>query len=358
LIKIDLFLAITLVFLITVFACEQANEDSTIIEEKDPQSLVIVVHDSFDISKSLIDKFEEENNATITIVKGGDAGEVLNRAILERGNPSADLLYGIDNTYLSKALREDLFIAYKSPLLVNVPNHLVLDKTFHVTPIDFGYVNINYDKQYLIDNALDPPVLLEELTDSKWENRMVVENPATSSPGLAFLIATISYFGEDDEYDYLDFWEDLRNNGVVVKDGWSDAYYNDFSLNGGDRPLVVSYATSPAAEVYFSEGKYTEPPTGNLIIDKATFQQIEGIGILKGTEVEKLASSFIDFALDVSFQEDIPSKMFVYPVNRRAAWPDFFQFAQVPKVHSDISHEDIDEKREDWIEAWVKVVLR
>ena len=178
-IKIDLFLAITLVFLITVFACEQANEDSTIIEEKDPQSLVIVVHDSFDISKSLIDKFEEENNATITIVKGGDAGEVLNRAILERGNPSADLLYGIDNTYLSKALREDLFIAYKSPLLVNVPNHLVLDKTFHVTPIDFGYVNINYDKQYLIDNALDPPVLLEELTDSKWENRMVVENPAT-----------------------------------------------------------------------------------------------------------------------------------------------------------------------------------
>ena len=268
------------------------------------------------------------------------------------------MLYGIDNTYLSKALREDLFIAYKSPLLVNVPNHLVLDKTFHVTPIDFGYVNINYDKQYLIDNALDPPVLLEELTDSKWENRMVVENPATSSPGLAFLIATISYFGEDDEYDYLDFWEDLRNNGVVVKDGWSDAYYNDFSLNGGDRPLVVSYATSPAAEVYFSEGKYTEPPTGNLIIDKATFQQIEGIGILKGTEVEKLASNFIDFALDVSFQEDIPSKMFVYPVNRRAAWPDFFQFAQVPKVHSDISHEDIDEKREDWIEAWVKVVLR
>ena len=324
----------------------------------EPQELVVMTHDSFAIGKEVIREFEDANNARVVIHKGGDAGEVLVRAILEKGNPSADVLYGIDNTYLSRALRAEIFIPYKSPLVAKVAPQFVLDDTYHVNPVDYGYVNINYDKEFLAKNNLEPPATLEELTEPKWKGKLVVENAQTSSPGLAFLIATISYFGEDDDYDYLDFWADLRANDMAVKDGWSDAYYTDFSIYGGDRPLVVSYATSPAAEVFFSEGKYTEPPTGNVLVDRATFLQVEGIGILKGTKVLDLAQRFVDYAMDTRFQEDIPGRMFVYPVNGEAQTPDFFKFAEVPTLPADIGPAAIDEKRDQWIDAWTKVVLR
>ena len=326
--------------------------------EDEPRQLVILTNDSFDISKEVILEFEEANNATLIILKAGSSGAVLNRAILEKGNPSADVFYGVDNTFLSRALREDIFIKYESSLLKNVPDQFILDKTFHVMPVDYGYVNLNYDKEYLAQNDLTPPATLEELTQPQWKGLLVVQNPATSSPGLAFLIATVSYFGEDDDYDYLDFWADLRANDLAVKEGWSEAYYTDFSKNGGDRPLVVSYATSPAAEVVFSDGKFTVPPTGNVLGDRATFLQIEGIGILKGTKNESLAKRFVDFTLDRRFQEDIPGKMFVYPVNSQAQKPDFFKFAEVPSLPADIDSDTIDANREKWIDAWTKVVLR
>jgi thiamine transport system substrate-binding protein len=326
--------------------------------EGEPKELVVLSHDSFNIGEEIIMEFEEANNATVVIQKAGDAGEMVNRAILEKGNPSGDLLYGIDNTYLSRALREDIFIKYESPLLENVQDKFILDDTFHVMPVDYGYVNLNYDKKYLESNGMAPPSTLEELTGPEWKGKVVVENPATSSPGLSFLIATVSYFGEDDDYDYLDFWADMKANDVAVKDGWSDAYYTDFSLYGGDRPLVVSYATSPAAEVFFSEGAHDTPPTGNVLVDRGTFLQIEGVAILDGARNVKLAQKFIDYMMGVRFQEDIPSNMFVYPVNREAELPDFFKFSEVPTEPADIGPEKIGQKREEWIDAWTKVVLR
>ena len=323
-----------------------------------PGELVVLTNDSFDIGEEIIAQFEEANNAKVTIQKAGSSGAVLNRAILEKGNPSGDLLYGVDNTFLSRALREDIFIQYESHLIDNVPAQFILDDTFHVTPVDYGYVNLNYDIAYLEENGLTAPTSLEVLTQPEWDGRLVVENPATSTPGLAFLIATVSYFGEDDDYDYLDYWADLRANNLAVKDGWSEAYYTDFSKYGGDRPLVLSYATSPAAEFFFSEVALEEPPTGNVLVDKATFLQIEGIGILKGTDNEDLAKKFIDFVLDRPFQEDIPGRMFVYPVNSEAELPDYFRFAEVPSAPADIGPDTIDAKRDEWIDAWTSVVLR
>ena len=331
---------------------------ATIAPTPEPGTLVVLTNDSFDIGKEIIAQFEKDNNASVTIQKAGSSGQVLNRAILEKGNPSGDLLYGVDNTFLSRALREEIFIKYKSGQINNIPAQFILDDTFHVSPVDYGYVNINYDIAYLDDKGLAPPASLEVLTQPEWDGRLVVENPATSTPGLAFLIATVSYFGEDDDYDYLDFWAGLKENNVAVKEGWSEAYYTDFSKYGGDRPLVVSYATSPAAELFFSEGAYEVPPTGNVLVDKATFLQIEGIGILKGTKNESLAKKFIDFVLDLPFQEDIPGRMFVYPVNSKAQTPDYFQYAEVPTAPSDISAATIDAKRDEWIDAWTSVVIR
>ena len=324
----------------------------------EPSTLVVLTNDSFDIGEDIIAQFEEINNASVTIQKAGSSGQVLNRAILEKGNPSGDLLYGVDNTFLSRAIREEIFVQYKSGQIGNIPAQFILDDTFHVSPVDYGYVNINYDIDYLDNEGLAPPTNLEVLTQPEWDGRLVVENPATSTPGLAFLIATVSYFGEDDDYDYLDFWADLKKNNVAVKEGWSEAYYTDFTKYGGDRPLVVSYATSPAAELFFSEGAYEVPPTGNVLVDKATFLQIEGIGILKGTNNEALAKKFVDFVLDVPFQEDIPGRMFVYPVNSKAQTPDYFQYAEVPTAPSDINAATIDAKRDDWIDAWTSVVIR
>ena len=342
--------AIALILLVAALAASCGGDDD--------RELVIMTHDSFDISDAVILEFEQANDATVVIQKAGDAGEALVRAILEKGNPSADLLYGVDNTYLGRALEQEIFDTYRPDLLDEVPPEFRFDDTNHVTPIDYGYVNLNYDVGFLADRGMIPPTTLEELTSPEWKAALVVENPATSSPGLAFLIATVAYFGEDDGYDYLDFWRDLRANGVLVKDGWSEAYYTDFSPYGGDRPLVVSYATSPAAEFFFSAEPIEQPPTGNILIDKATFLQIEGIGILKGANSKELAKRFIDFALGTTFQEDFPDKMFVYPVNRSAGTPDFFRFAEVPTVAADIGAQQIGEKREQWIQAWTEVVLR
>lgn len=322
------------------------------------RELVIMTHDSFDISAAVIQEFEEANDATVVIQKAGDAGEALIRAILEKGNPSADLLYGVDNTLLGRALEEEIFDPYRSELLGDVPDRFVFDDSGHVTPINYGYVNLNYDVEFLAEQGMTPPAALEDLTSPEWKGKLVVQNPASSSPGLAFLISTIAYFGEDGEYDYLDFWGDLKANDLLVKDGWTEAYYTDFSKYGGDRPLVVSYATSPAAEVFFSEEPIDEPPTGNILIDKATFLQIEGIGILKDANSKELAEKFIDFALGITFQEDFPDKMFVYPVNENANTPDFFKFAEVPSFPADISAEEIAEKRDQWVQDWTRVVLR
>ncbi len=341
--------ALVLSTLALLAACGSQDED---------RELVIMTHDSFDVGEDVIAEFEQANDATVVILKAGDAGLVLNRAILEKGNPSADLLFGIDNTYLGRALDEEIFDPYRPDNLDSVPDHLILDDTNHVTPIDYGYVLLNYDKAFLQEAGMSPPSTLEELTRPEWKGRLVVQNPASSSPGLAFLIATIAYFGEDDDYDYLDFWADLRANGLLVRDGWSDAYWTDFSMYGGDYPLVVSYATSPAAEVFFSETELGEAPTGNVLIDNAAFLQIEGIGVLKGANSRNLARRFIDFALDTRFQEDFPDKMFVYPANSDAKTPEFFRFAEVPAQPARIGPAEIGEKREKWIDAWTDVVLR
>jgi len=327
-------------------------------EDIESRELKILTHDSFDISEKIIKEFENAYNAKVTIQKAGSSGAALARAILEKNNPSADILHGIDNTFLTKSINENIFIKYKSPWLNNVDKKFIFDDSFHVTPISYGYVTINYDKKHLAGIGLNPPTKLEDLTQPEWKGKLVVQNPATSSSGLAFLLTTVSYFGNEDEYDYEDYWKDLKANDVLVKDGWSNSYYTDFSLYGGSRPLVVSYATSPAAEVYFSEGRYTEPPTDNLLIDGATFLQIEGAGILNGSPNQDLAKLFINFMLKRTFQEDIPTRMFVYPVNKFAVEPEFFRFAQVPTKLAQIDPKSIDLNRDKWIKSWTNILLR
>ncbi len=323
------------------------------------QKLTVMAHDSFNVSADVLAAFEQRTGAKVAFLKSGDAGAALNKAILARNAPLADVFFGVDNTFLSRALDADIFEPYQSPALATIPADLRLDPSNRLLPIDYGYVNINYDKAYLQKNNLAPPTRLEELTKPAWKGKLVVENPATSSPGLAFLLATIARFGTSGNYTWLDFWKDLRANDLLVADGWEDAYYTHFSGSSGKgpRPLVVSYATSPAAEVFFSEGKLTEPPTGNLL--DGSFRQIEFAGVLKGAKNPALARAFLDFMLSKPFQEDIPLQMFVYPVLPDAALPEVFRkFAEVPPQPAGLSPEEIGKNRDRWIEQWTKTVLR
>jgi len=320
-----------------------------------PRTLTVMTHDSFDASEEVIAQFEAETGATVKFLKSGDTGAALNQAILSKGAPLADVFYGVDNTFFSRAIQADIFEPYASPVLADIPSELELDPQHRLSPVDFGDVCLNYDKAWFQEKGRTPPATLDDLTKPEMKGLLVVENPATSSPGLSFLVATVGHFGED---GYRDFWAELRDNDVLVTAGWEDAYWGQFSAaSDGDRPIVVSYATSPAAEVYFSEGKYTEPPTGNVLGDGACFRQIEFVGILKGTPNRDLAEKWIDFMLSPTFQEDIPLHMWVFPANPQAELPEVFQFAEVPSKPARVSPEDIDQNRERWIEAWTETVL-
>jgi thiamine transport system substrate-binding protein len=326
----------------------------------EPVQITVMTHDSFAISEAILTEFEEANNVEIVILPSGDAGAVLNQAILTEDNPLADLLYGVDNTFLSRALDADIFEAYESDALTAVPDTLELDSSHRLTPVDFGDVCLNYDKNWFEEKGIEPPQTLAELTEPAYESLTVVENPSTSSPGLAFLLATIGVFGTDGEYTYQDYWADLRANDVLVTDGWESAYYGQFSGAGdGSRPIVVSYASSPPAEVVFADPPIDEPPTAAVTTPDTCFRQIEFVGILKGTEHREQAEAFIDFMLSQTFQEDIPLNMFVFPANSEAALPDVFtQWTAVPESPVLVDSAEIEANRASWIETWTNVVLR
>lgn len=343
---------------ITTPAADTVPADATALPQ---QRLVVMAHDSFSVSEEVLAAFEQSAGVDVEVLKAGDAGGALNQAILSKSAPLADVLYGVDNTFLSRALAADILLPYESPYLASIPEDLRIDPGNRLLPVDFGYVVINYDKAGLGAAGRTPPAALEDLAKPEWRGQLVVQNPATSSPGLAFLLATIAHFGEEGGYTWKDFWTDLRSNEVYVSQDWSDAYYTQFSgsSGAGPYPLVVSYSTSPAAEVFFSEGKLSEPPTGNLIVPGGVFRQVEFVGILKGTQNEELARRFIDFMLQPEFQADIPLQMFVYPASPDVALPEVFQqFATVPGQPVTLSPEQIEAGRERWIEEWTEIVLR
>ncbi|MDT8274004.1 MAG: thiamine ABC transporter substrate-binding protein [Desulfomonilia bacterium] len=335
-------------------ACVSCSKDET---KQDRITLKVMTHDSFSISEAIIADFEKNHGVKVVFLKAGDAGAALNQAILSRNNPLADIFYGVDNTFLSRALDAGIFDAYTSPLLEDIPDKLQLDARHRLLPVDFGDVCLNYDKAWFAAKGLDPPVSLEDLARPAYSGLTVVQNPATSSPGLAFLLATIGHFGED---GYLEFWKQLRANRVLVTDGWQDAYWGQFSASSkGLRPIVVSYATSPPAEVHFAEKELDDAPTAALVAPGTAFRQVEFAGILKGTKHPELARKLIDYFLDRPFQEDIPLQMFVFPANRDARLPDVFvKFARTAQDPVMLSPDDIAANRERWIEAWTEAVLR
>lgn len=322
-----------------------------------PTALTVMSHDSFSVSEDVIKQFEAGNQANVTFVKAGDAGAALNKAILAKDAPLADVFYGVDNTFLARALDAGIFEPYDAPALGRIPREFQLDSQNRALPVDYGDVCINYDRAYFASHGLDVPTSLEDLSQPQYRGLLVTENPASSSPGLAFLLATVKHFGDP---GYLAFWRDLRANGVVVVDGWETAYYTNFSGSSGRGPqsMVVSYASSPAAEVMFAASRLAEAPTASILGPDTCFRQIEFVGVLKGTRQPALARKFVDFMLGKAFQADMPGQMFVYPVLPGIELPDAFsKYAQVPEQPASLPPQDIASNRDNWIKAWTEAVL-
>lgn len=323
---------------------------------EEPTEVVLVTHDSFAISKDVKAAFEQESGLTLRILQGGDANEMLNRALLTAGDPQGDVVFGMDDSVLSRALEEDLLEPYRSDELEHVAAPYAAPDD-HVTPIDHGEVCLNVDRAWFADRGLAPPRTLDELTEPRYRNLLVVENPATSSPGLSFLLATVARFGAD---GWETFWRELRANGVRAVDGWEEAYTQEFSGAAGStgrRPIVVSYATSPAAEVIFSSKPLDASPTA--AVEDGCYRQVEYAGILRGAANENGARRLIDFMLSERFQADVPGSMFVYPVREGVALPEaFVEHAIVPKEPLQLPADQIDANRDRWVARWTEIVVR
>lgn len=336
-----------LLLALLIAACNAATT------QEPPGTLTILSHDSFadGVNEETFADFTSETGIAVEVVPAGDAGGAVNQAILTTENPIADVLFGVDSTFLSRALEEDIFVPYQSDRLDEVDPALVTDPQNRVTPIDFGDVCLNYDKGWFEQSDLEPPSSLDDLVRPEYAGLLVVEDPAQSSPGLAFLLATIDRYGTE----WPGYWESLMANDVNIVNDWDTAYYSDFTRYGGDDPIVVSYASSPPAEVMFADPPVDTAPTG--VVTDGCYRQIEYAGVLANTPYPEAAGQLIDFMLSPGFQEGIPTTWFVFPANQNVELPDVFaENTVVPENPSSLDAEEIAANRSQWLSQWQSIV--
>jgi len=316
------------------------------------QELRVLVHGSFSLPKPMLAQFESQSGVKLSIIKGGDAGEMLNKLILTRAQPIADVVFGIDNALIAKAQAANVLEPYSGAASQRAA---VVPLAGPAVAVDYGFVNLNYDKAWFAKSGLALPRTLDDLAQPAYRNLLVVQNPATSSPGHAFLLATIAGLGEEAAFDW---WGRMRANGVKVAKGWSEAYYTEFTRNGGSRPIVVSYASSPAAEVFYSKEKISEPPTASLFLKGGVFRQVEGVALVKGGQQVEVAGKFIEFMRSPAVQEALQTTMWMYPAEPRTPRPDVLRHAPEPAGFDNPSQEQIASGAADWISRWTRVVLK
>ena len=324
-----------------------------------PVTLTLLAHDSFTPSEGLLEEFTRATGIGVEVARGGDAGELVAKAVLTAGAPEGDVLWGVDDTLLARVIDARVFAPYESPELAALdPAATALVPGRELTPVDTGDVCINYDVAWFADRGIPPPLTLRALTSPTYRDLLVVPSPLTSSPGFAFLVGTVAEFGDG----WRDWWRDLRANGVQIVNGWTEAYYDEFSGSGGasgtgQRPIVVSYGSSPPAEVIFADPVPDEAPTAVAAL--TCVRQVEFVGVLRGTPHEAEARRLVDFLVGARFQADLPLAMFVYPVRLGVALPDaFVRHSLRPERPLAVDPRRIAAERTAWLEDFAQIVLR
>jgi len=318
----------------------------------DAGTVTLVTHDSFHVSDELLAQFEEESGLTVQQVAPGDGGALVNQLILTKDAPLGDVVYGIDNTFASRAIDEGVLEPYEpeAPAAADAAQYAP-DASHSLTAVDMGDVCLNVDHAWFAQQGVPEPTTLEDLTDPRYRDLTVVTNAATSSPGLAFLLATVGAFGED---GWQQYWTDLRANGLKVAEGWSDAYYTDFSGGGGGgpRPIALSYASSPPETVPEGGG---EPTTGALL--DTCFRQVEYAGVLAGAKNPEGAREVVEWLLSDEVQADIPGSMYMYPVSSGVDLPEAWaQWAPLSDAPFEVPLADVAANRDAWVREWTDLV--
>ncbi len=320
-----------------------------------PNDVVLVTHDSFVVSKPVRQAFEHETGLRLRILQAGDAGEALTRALLTAGNPEGGVFFGVDNNLLSRALAGNLFVPYTPPALGQVNRQYDLDPQHRVVPIDHSEVCAVYDRGWFASRHLTPPASLASLARSRYARLLVVENPQTSTPGLAFMLATIARFGAS---GWAAYWKELRAGGALVTDGWEEAYNARFTAGSprGRYPIVVSYSTDPAAAVYFADKKLASSPVA--VIPGSCFRQIEFAGVLRGAHDPSGARKLVDFLLTRRFQAGMPLTMFVLPARDGVRLPRIFRrYPPQATRPLELPPAEIGANRDRWVKEWTDLVL-
>lgn len=350
--------------LLIVTACGSDDQASTSSgPSASGETVTLVAYDSFpEAGTSLDDAFAEftaDSGIAVKVLIAGDTGTMLSKAALTAGNPEGDVMWGIDNTLLSRAIADDVFEPYVAAGIADgsveiADEFLDLVPNGEATPVDYGDVCVNYDIGWYAERDLDPPTTLADLTDPTYAGQLVVQNPATSSPGLAFLLATVHEYGIE---GWQDYWTRLGENGVEIVDSWTQAYYERFTwAGGGPTPMVVSYGSSPPAEVIFADPPRTDAPTG--VIEDTCFRQVEFAGVLQGTGSPDAARQLVDFLVSERFQQELALNLFVYPINQAVELPsEFIDFTVVPETSRSLDPSVIDAERSTWIDEWTDLVL-
>lgn len=322
-----------------------APSASTAASPTESKTLTVITHDSFALDKATLAEFKAETGYDVSYVAPGDVGTVVNQLILTKDAPLGDVVYGIDNTFAGRAISAGILTPYASPVLPRGDDQYAADDTNSLTPIDYGDVCLNADTAWFEAKGLAVPQTLDDLLKPEYANLLVVENPASSSPGMAFLAATVGAKGED---GYLDYWKALKANNVLVVKGWTEAYTVQFSGSSGkgDRPLVVSYSSSPAYE------------HGTQALTQTCFRQVEYAGVLAGAQNEVGARKFVDFMLGKEVQSQIPEQMYMDPVDASVELPaDWKKYAAVVEHPIEVPASELGAHRDEWIKAWTAAVI-
>jgi thiamine transport system substrate-binding protein len=341
--------------LVAVTGCSVGGGATDGGAQADGSTVTLLTHDSFAIPDEVLAEFEERSGLSVEVVRSGDAGALTNQLVLTADNPLGDAVFGIDTTFAGRAVEQEI-------LAPHVPAELPPSAEEHrleggarelLTPVDWGDVCVNIDDTWFDDHGVAPPRTLDDLADPEYEGLFVTPAPNTSSPGFAFLLATISTYGEQ---GWQDYWARLVANDTRIVAGWSDAYEVDFTAGGGggERPVVLSYNSSPP----FTIPEGGKRPTTSALLDTC-FRQVEYAGVLAGAENPDGAEALVDFMVGRSFQQALPESMFVFPVDDRVELPELWaRWAKPAKDPLTVPYTDIDAHRSSWLREWSDVTAR
>lgn len=324
--------------------CSKAETDTPAEGEK---VVKVLAYDSFSLEDELVKDFEKESGYKLEIISTGGGGELVNKLVLTKDTPAGDAVFGIDNAFAGRAVKEGVLEDSKVELPKGAENY-VAEGAKELVPIDHGQICLNGDKQWFEEKGLEAPKEFEDLLKPEYKDLFAGINPATSSAGLGFFLSTIAKHGDN----WKEYWQGLKDNGMSVAKDWSTAYNVDFTASEGKgtKPIVVSYATSPLETLENDQ-------TRTYTIESTCYDQVEYAGVIKNAKNKEGAKAFIDFMLSKKVQDTLLDSMYVFPVIDDAKISEkVLKFTPPVKNALRLDPAKIEENRETWLKEWNELI--